>query len=181
MNAAEDEKIAANPDFNTWDSLFLEFGNRYQVPFVWLKAICMNESSLGQAESVRIGLQNPADVTGSQSEDGLSWGIMQVTVKAARDFDINATPQLLNNPRYSVEMACKYLARTKKQFSIVSVRYEEYVIKSYNAGAGRVQQYIDGKLTDAGEQAMEHAQTYWERYLRNKQVLHKKQPELFDA
>lgn len=186
INQAQDNAVAALPTFNTFDALFVKYGHQYGIPFVWLKGICMNESSLGQADTVALGLVNPNDVDGSQSDDGLSWGIMQVTLVTARDFDVNVTAVLLNSPDYAVNMACQVLARNKNVFPIVSERYEEYVIKSYNAGAGRVQQMIDSEngvldLSSAQSAALANAETYWERYLRNKQVITQNQPELAGA
>lgn len=156
----EDIDTMVNGIDSKYDEWFKFYGLKHSVPWLWLKAIAMNESSLGRHPSVARGLANPADVEGSKSEDGKSWGLMQVTLTTAKDFDPTATPQKLNNPEYSISIAAKYLERTSKQFVMVSTRYVEWVIKSYNQGVGNTKKELNG--TSPG-----YAQEYWERWQRN--------------
>ena len=73
-----------------YDSLFKKYGAEYNIDWRWLKAICLNESNLGKAKSVMIGLENPRDIENSKSSDGKSWGLMQVTVPTAKDSVVSA-------------------------------------------------------------------------------------------
>jgi len=135
------------------DPLFQEYGPQYGVPPNVLKAICMNESSLGQDPLVQKGLV---------SRDGLSWGVMQLTIPTASDFQPGITPQMLNDPATSVKIAAQFVQSLMSQFDSSDPRFWEWVIKSYNQGAGRTQQEIDG--TRPGTSG---AQTYWQRYQQN--------------
>lgn len=170
-DALADELTAWSDSFTRWDPLFRKYGSQYGVAPKYLKAIAMNESSLGEAPSVRRGLAAPTDIEGSKSSDGKSWGLMQLTLPTARDFEPNATPTDLNNPDFSVRVAAKFLARLQKRFPVVEVRWLEWVIKSYNQGEGNTEKERQGKASGyAGE--------YWARFLRNLALIEKKQGEL---
>lgn len=156
-----EEIIEENMDsWTRFDSLFKKYGLKYSVPWTWLKAIALNESSLGRHPSVARGLLNPNDIEGSKSEDGKSWGLMQVTLKTAKSLDPTATEVKLNNPEYSIGLAAQYLAQLSKSFSKVELRYTEWVFKSYNQGPGNTMKEKSGQI--AG-----YAQKYWERIQRN--------------
>lgn len=145
--------------WTAFDSLFKTHGAKYSVDWRWLKAIALNESNLGEEASVKVGLKNPADIEGSKSSDGKSWGLMQVTLTTARDFDSSATPEKLNDPEYSVRIAAQYLNYLQRIFPLIEVRWQEWVIKSYNQGQGNT------KKERAG--AKGYADAYWERFKRN--------------
>ncbi len=151
---------------NKWtrfDSLFNHYGKKYGVPAETLKAIAMNESLLGTERSVARGLLNPKDVEGSKSSDGKSWGIMQVTLKTAQGIDAKATPEKLNDPAYSIDLAAQYIAQLMRQFSKNDPRYWEYVVKSYNQGPGNTKdREIEGR-----EQLNPKVVEYFDRYKRN--------------
>lgn len=146
-------------NWTRFDYLFKRYGTLYGVPWTHLKAIAMNESSLGAAKSVAIGLSNPNNVTDSKSSDGKSWGLMQVTITTARGLDPSATEVKLNNPDYSVRLAAQYVSQLRKMFSYSDPRFLEYVIKSYNQGPGNTKNEIK---TGKG-----YANEYWERFKRN--------------
>lgn len=155
------EKVEESmPGWKKYDSLFQYSGQKYGVPWTWLKAIALNESSLGSARSVAHGLLYPNDIEGSKSSDGKSWGLMQVTLTTARDMDASATPQKLNSPAYSIDLAARYLKSLSGQFPSVDARRTEWVIKSYNQGPGNTKKERAG--TSSG-----FAQEYWERFQRN--------------
>lgn len=155
------EKIEENLDsWTQFDSLFKKYGLEYNIDWQWLKAICLNESNLGKEKSVALGIENPKDIENSKSSDGKSWGLMQVTVTTAKDFDQTATAEKLNNPDYSVKIACKYLAWVKRQFNSLDSRFLESVIKSYNQGVGNTKKELSGKSTG-------FAQAYWEKFQKN--------------
>lgn len=157
-----EETIEENSDsWTRFDPLFKSSGAAYSVDWTWIKAICMNESSLGGASSVQVGLDDPTDIEGSKSSDGKSWGIMQMTLSTARDLDRNATEEKLNNAEYSVMMAAKYISGTlKKYFNPLEPRYMEWVVKSYNQGAGNSLKERKGEIDG-------YAEVYWERFQRN--------------
>lgn len=154
--------------FNRFDPLFRKYaGNYLKIPgydgFKIMKAICMNEAGLGVVaggieKSVKIGLENPNDVDGSKSSDGKSWGLMQLTIPTARDFDSTATPQKLNDPEFSIRISAQYIAWTSLRFKTSDPRYLEWVVKSYNQGVGRTNSEMTGGTGYANE--------YWARWTR---------------
>ncbi|MFN3453525.1 MAG: transglycosylase SLT domain-containing protein [Pseudobdellovibrio sp.] len=143
-----------------FDVLFKKYASQYGLDWKMLKAICMNESSLGTHPSVVRGMNNPSDIEGSKSSDGKSWGIMQVTVTTARDFDSSATAEKLNNPEYSVRVASMFLQWVSARFKTTDPQRVEWIVKSYNQGVGNTQKEMSGSI--AG-----YASEYWERYKRN--------------
>ncbi len=146
--------------WNRFDDLFEKYGDMYGVPRFWLKAIAMNESDLGRAKSVARGLIVPTDIEGSKSSDGLSWGLMQVTLKTGKWLDATTTVEKLNDPDFSVYLSAMYLSQLQNQFSRNDSRFDEWVIKSYNQGPGNTKREMVG----AGGG---YANTYWERFQRN--------------
>lgn len=128
-----DEKSSS---WTKFDSLFKKYAAQYNLDWKDLKAISLVESDLGRYPSVAHGMKFPNDVEKSKSQDGKSWGLMQVTVTTAKDFDPTASPEKLNDPEYSVMLASKYLKMTRKYFSESDPRFKEFWIKSYNQGAG---------------------------------------------
>lgn len=156
-------------NWNRWDAEFKAQGQRYGVDWKWLKAIAMNESSLGAHPRVARGLAAPWDIEGSKSEDGKSWGLMQFTIPTAQDFDPDASVAKLNDPAYSIKLAAQYVAWLQRQFPTVDIRWQEWVIKSYNQGVGNTRKEREGKIAGfAGE--------YWARFQRNLAVIESKQP-----
>lgn len=125
-----------------WDHLFKKEAAKFGFDWKILKAICMKESSLGRHPTVVRGLANPNDIQGSKSTDGLSWGLMQVRITTARDFDPSATEAKLNNPEYSVKISAQYLGWVFTQFKDLPVL--EYIIKAYNQGVRGTKEEIAG-------------------------------------
>ncbi len=150
-------------NYNRWDFYFKDAEAKHNVDWRWLKAICMNESSLGTNKSVAIGLANPKNISQSASSDGKSWGIMQVTLATARGLDPSVTQAKLNIPEYSINLAAQYLAELKKMFSITDLRYVEWVIKSYNAGPTAIKKQIEKPTGLADE--------YWRRFKNNLDIV----------
>lgn len=146
-------------NWTKYDATFKKWATVYDVPWTWLKAIALNESSLGEAASVKRGLANPNDIQGSKSTDGKSWGLMQVTLTTGKWLDPACTEAKLNNPDYSIMLAAKYLNHLSTQFSKLDLRYVEWTIKSYNQGPGNTRKEISTGKGYAGE--------YWERFQRN--------------
>jgi membrane-bound lytic murein transglycosylase MltF len=151
--------------FNAFDSLFMKYARQYGLDWKMIKAISMNESGLGGGfknglvHSVFVGLRNPLDVEGSKSSDGKSWGLMQVTLTTARDYDPTATPQKLNDPEYSIKLACQLIAWLTVNFKN-DPRSTEWIVKAYNQGIGNTMRERRGEIKG-------YAKEYFERYLRN--------------
>jgi membrane-bound lytic murein transglycosylase MltF len=124
---------SSSSDFDRFDSVFQAAAVKYGIPnWLYLKAIAWNESSVGMAASVRNGIDNPADQDGSKSSDGLSWGVMQVTLKTAQSLRPGTTTVDLNNPSVSIDLGAKY-------FSQMLTRYSGDVsraARAYNQGPG---------------------------------------------
>lgn len=143
-----------------YDALFKRYAQIYGVEdWRYLKAIAMNESSLGKAKSVARGLEAPWDIEGSKSYDGKSWGLMQVTLTTGKWLDPMCTEEKLNNPDYSVKLAADLFARNQKTFNRYEPRWLEWVVKSYNQGAGNTKKEMAGGPGYANE--------YWARFERN--------------
>lgn len=156
-----EEKIEVKiPSWTQFDDLYKKWGAHYGIPWQWLKAIALNESNNGRASSVAHGLANPTDIEESKSSDGLSWGLMQVTIKTARGMDPSATEAKLNNPDYSVMLGARYLSELQKMFPLADPRYNEWVIKSYNQGPGNTNKERRGEING-------YANEYWSRFQRN--------------
>lgn len=128
-------EISTVQDVPTYDPLFKKYASQYGLDWKMLKAIAEIESNNGKNSRVKQGILNPTDIEGSKSYDGLSWGLMQVTLATARDYDPSATPQKLNNPEYSIKLAAQYFSDLKDLFSNYD-RMTEYMVKSYNQGQG---------------------------------------------
>ena len=150
-------------NWTKWDSLFRKYADRNALEWRWLKAIAMNESSLGTHPTVVRGFENPNDTEGSKSTDGKSWGLMQVTLVTAKDFDPLATPAKLNNAEYSIDLAARVFKRNMAYFSKADPRYLEWVVKSYNQGAGNSKKEMNGWRGPY----YDHVQEYWARFQRN--------------
>lgn len=147
--------------FFRFDNLFKKYASEYGVKnWLWLKAICMNESSLGSYPSVAHGLLYPWDIEKSKSQDGKSWGIMQVTVTTAQTMDPSADAVKLNNAEYSVKLGAWYISKLQKMFAQSDPRYLEWVIKSYNQGPGNTKKEMQGSSSG-------FAHEYWDRFKRN--------------
>ena len=161
--ALQDISVMGGHPMENWskyDALFQKYGNQYGVDWQWLKAFALNESNLGLDSSVAAGIANPQDVEGSKSSDGLSWGLMQVTLRTGSDYDSNITPQKLNDPEYSISIAAEFIAHLMSLFDSSDSRYLESVVKSYNEGAGNMRKELLG--TGGG-----FADDYWSRWTRN--------------
>lgn len=151
-------------NWKKYDEMFLHWGGEYGVDPNHLKAIALNESNLGLVASVARGLSNPSDADGSQSSDGKSWGLMQVTLSTGSQYDPSISPQKLNDPDYSISIAAHLFSDNMNQFAIVDTRWLEWVVKSYNQGVGNTKKEIAG---NGGG----FADAYWDRWQRNYQKI----------
>lgn len=159
------QNVAVPQDkFFRFDVWFKKYASQFGLDWKILKAICMNESSLGMHPRVARGLLYPTDIEGSKSEDGLSWGIMQFKVSTARDYDSSATEVKLNNPEYSIKLAAQHVAWLSLRFDNSDGRKTEWMIKSYNQGVGNTGKERRNEFKGV-------AQEYFERFVRNFKTL----------
>lgn len=159
------KKDGAQMSDDAWrkfDALFKKYGATFGVDWKTLKAIALNESSLGTYPSVALGIREPSSVNASKSQDGLSWGLMQVTISTARTLDPLATAEKLNDPEYSIRLAAAYLKQLQSMFSQL-----EWVVKSYNQGPGNSQKERSG-------QSKGFADEYWARFQRNLKLVNER-------
>lgn len=154
---------------NSYDGLFQKYGAQYGINWKFIKRIAWIESKIGMYRSVRDGISNPGDVAKSASQDGKSWGIMQVTIPTARDYDKLATPEKMNNPEYSIKIGTQHLAMLKKRYFSSSDRD---LAMAYNHGQGNQLKFIEAeknktlKISDyrAGRE-------YYAHYLKAKELI----------
>lgn len=145
-------------NFNdAFDSLFIKYGNSYGIEPYILKAIAANESTVGKNSRVAYGIAHPSEIYSSVSTDGKSWGLMQVTLPTAQQFEKNLTEADLNNPDTSVRIAAKYLQWVKKYYGTDL----EFYIRAYNGGPG-------WKKTNLGPSA---TLAYWNKFLKNYELV----------
>jgi soluble lytic murein transglycosylase-like protein len=150
MNAA----VSNTDSFYQYDAAFKRESARTGVPWRWLKAIAMNESSLGA---------NPLVAAGLVSTDGLSYGLMQVTVKTASWLKGSAvTSDDLNDPDFSIAVAADYLAYLSRRFP----GNREYIVRGYNGGPG----FLGTK------RGISETPIYYDRFQRNLATVLEKQP-----
>lgn len=131
------------PNWTEYDGLFRKYAVQYSVDWQWLKAIAINESSLGNNSLVKAGLA---------STDGKSYGLMQVTIETGiwlAGGPVNA--EYLNSPENSVRLAAKYVGYLAALFP----GDRKKIIMSYNQGQGNT---LKGKT---------YALPYFERWERN--------------
>jgi membrane-bound lytic murein transglycosylase MltF len=165
--------VKHSDSWTSYDALFRDYAVRYcgmigsEPGWMVLKAVALNESSLGENSRVARGLAVPTDIEGSKSYDGLSWGLMQVTLRTARDMDPTATEAKLNNAEYSIRLAAQYFGRLKKMFKESDPRFLEYVVRSYNSGPGNLQKISRGERPAMSAENIAHNEEYWARFKRN--------------
>ena len=154
------DKMLSTEKYSQYDSIFKSAGTKYGVPWIRLKRIAWIESKVGTYRSVAIGIKNPNDVKGSVSDDGKSWGIMQMTLTTMGDYDSTPTPQELNNVSYSIDLAAKHLKMLATLFT-----NERDIIMSYNHGQGNQKNFIikekNGTLLKTQYLA---GRDYWAKY-----------------
>lgn len=124
-----------------YDELFIKYGAMFGIDPKTLKAIALNESSLGKNKGYE--------------PIGGTTGLMQIKLSTAKDFFPSLTAADLEKDDNQVKAAAAFLASLKKQFP----GDEKKLVMSYNQGAGN---------TRAGK---EYALGYWEKYLKNKALV----------
>lgn len=147
-------------NWTKWDFLMQSYCEAAEVPWLWMKGIMIIESALGLDPRVAHGLANPTDTVNSESEDGLSWGLLQLRPETARDFDIIANAQKLNDPDYTISIGSRLLRRLYRGLGGV----EAFVVKGWNEGQGAAILERNGTISS-------RAEPYWQKYLAAKSLL----------
>lgn len=107
-----------------WNDLFIKYGQKFGVRPELLKAIAMKESSLR------------ADP--GYEPIGGTWGIMQIKLSTAQQFEPKITQAELMEPEAQIRCAAQFVAWLQKQFP----GDEAKAIQAYNAGAGGVKKGV---------------------------------------
>lgn len=170
------------PSWNRYDTLFKHYASQNGLPadaWKWLKAICLGESQMGE---------NPLVMAGLWSSDGLSKGLMQLTVATANDYErwypanvlnkkhssfsptaYDLCANKLNDPDLSIRVSAKHFARIYRKFGNVL----EHAVKAYNQGEGNMAKEIALRASRGvpltGYQISEYpaAATYWSRFAKH--------------
>ena len=143
--------LANNPSYDGYFKKYAPVGIDWRV----LKRIAKIESNIGL---------NPRVIAGIVSEDGKSYGLMQLRLSTAQDFDPSATIQKLNDPEYSVKIAAQYISWSKSyllkntKLKESDFRFLEFLIKTYNQGVGTSKYELNIKEVSNG------ADNYWVKY-----------------
>lgn len=156
------------PEGEAWtkyDALFQSYGTRYGVPWRWLKALALNESTLGTHPKVALGLKEPTNKA-SISEDGLSWGLMQLRTTTASQFEPNTTYIQLNNAENSIRLAAKFFAWIMKQFDSKDPKFTQNVVMSYNQGVAGTKKGYTGALP------------YWTKFQNSLAIVNERHPQV---
>lgn len=155
----EDKKLNVEK-YGQFDSLFKASGTKNNVPWMMLKRIAWIESKVGTYKSVAIGIKNPKDIKNSVSDDGKSWGIMQMTLTTMGDYDKTPTAEELNHPDISIELAAQHLKMLRKLFT-----NERDVIMSYNHGQGNQKNFlVKEKAGTLLKTEYPAGRDYWNKY-----------------
>lgn len=125
----------------TYDELFKKYASRYGLDWKMLKAIALNESSLG----LNKGLE----------PKGGTVGLMQIKLSTARDYFKNLSDLDMYKDEIQVMSASAFLADLKKQFNGDIKK----IVMSYNQGAG------------ATRLGRTYALPYWEKYQKHLQAI----------
>lgn len=142
--------VANNPSYDDYFKKYAPIGIDWKL----LKRIAKIESNIGL---------NPRVLAGAVSYDGLSYGLMQLRLTTAQDFDKSATIQKLNDPEYSVKIAALYINWCRNylikyaKLNQYDLRFTEFLVKSYNQGVGNTTKEINGLSKG-------FSQGYWEKY-----------------
>jgi len=132
-----------------WDSLFVRYGKEFGVNPRLMKSIAANESLLGQFSGYE--------------PNGGTRGLMHIKLGTAQDYEKDLTEYDLYwsvaADENQIRVATKHMKRLLKKFG----HDEKKAVQAYNAGEGRIQQFITGKIESLPKTTVD----YWDRYNRN--------------
>lgn len=132
------------PAWTKYDERIKKSADEYNIPWRWVKAILIVESTLGE---------NPRVKTGQASEDNKSWGLAQMKPSTASWISGRAINSAdLSDDDLSIDLCAKYLSYLSELFK----GDEPKTIMSYNQGQGntllgKVDIHYYAKFLDAME------------------------------
>ena len=137
-----------------WDDLFIKYGKEFDVNPKLMKAIAANESYLGKYDD--------------WEPIGGTRGLMHIKLSTAQDYEPDLTEwDLFWNPfsadENQIRVATRHMSRLLDKYN----NDERLAVQAYNAGEGRVNQFLSGKI----DQLPSTTIAYWDRYNRNYEKL----------
>lgn len=105
---------------NSYDGLFDMSATRYNVPFAWLKAIAITESSL-----------NPNAMRPEPQIGDASYGLMQILMRTAKGLGFQGSEMDLYNPSTNIDLGAKLIAENIHRFGMDF----QAVYSAYNSGS----------------------------------------------
>lgn len=81
--------------------------SEYGISIDWICGIIAHESSFNA---------NATNLFGGDLKRGGAWGLMQLTLDTARDYDKDITKDQLLIPDINIDIGCQHLARIKKRW-----------------------------------------------------------------
>lgn len=124
-----------------YDHLFIKYANKHGLDWKMLKAIALNESSLGKNK-------------GYEPKGG-TFGLMQIKLSTAQDYYPNLTAKDMYDDEIQVMSASAFLSDLLKRTN----KDVQKAVMSYNQGLGNT---LKGKT---------YAEPYWKKYLKHYDLL----------
>lgn len=168
-NQIADAATVVSDSFTAYDSLFKAAGKSWDVPWRWLKTIAWIESDLGRDASVQAGILDP-NSPDSVSADGLSYGLMQLTLPTANRPRVRpgSTKRDLNTPALAVDIAARYVHELSLHyFPGDQLAQKENIIRAYNGGPG---------WKNSSAQALENTSDYFDHFVNKLNLVLLSQP-----
>jgi soluble lytic murein transglycosylase-like protein len=131
-----------------YDSLFLKYGNEFDVNPKHIKALSLNESYIGK-------FTNSDTVNGTTTK-----GLLHIQLATARDYDPYISESELLKPENEIAIASEHFKWLLSRFN----NDLELAVRAYNGGVGRVTQYQAGLAPMIW---IQNTNEYWERFQRN--------------
>ena len=154
---------------NDYDYLFIKYGQKYGVDWKFAKRISWIESRVGLNSRVALGIREPANIEGSKSYDGKSWGLMQTTIPTASDYLPNVTAMQLNNPEISIMIGIQHIAFLQRSYPQFS---ERDLAMAYNHGQGNQLNFIKKEKSGTLKETEYLAgRDYYSKYLQAKALI----------
>ncbi len=117
-----------------FDALFVKYSRKYNIPIRDIVSVVDYESNFNPKA---VNPEEDADRRKGRNVDSIGLGMI-LYPDTARDYDENATPDLLMEPDYNLNIACHHLARQLKRYpERERSGFPAKAVASYNAGSVR--------------------------------------------